>query len=91
MPIAIHRTTVTAGKDGDVVQLHISDAPPGDASASFVLQVTVQIASLQSPLLAQVQREAMKQAEDVLQKLSQEAAKDIRWTELDLEPIKKGS
>ena len=83
----IQRTTVTPTEDGSVVQLHISDAPPDDESASFVLQLSVSLPRYKGALLfAQVQREAIRMAQDVLSHHLQELAQEIGPTEFDVNP-----
>jgi hypothetical protein len=89
MAVEIQQTTVTRGTAWDVVQLHISDAPPDDASASFALVLTTRVAKFEAPLQAQLQRVAMKRAADVLHDLLQRLAAEVRSTGLDLEPKQK--
>lgn len=86
MTIKIYRTTVTPAGDGEVVQLHISDAPPGDESASFVLDITARVPTFESPLLLHVQREAMDKAQKVLSNYLRELAERIQRGDADLHP-----
>ena len=86
MTVKIYRTTVTPARDGDVVSLHISDAPPGDESASFVLEITARIPTFESPLLLHAQREAMSKAQSELSGYLQETAEQIRRAGADLHP-----
>jgi hypothetical protein len=86
MTVKIHRTTVTPAEDGEVVQLYVSDAPPGDVSASFVLDITARVPTFESPLLLHVQREAMDKAQKVLSEYLRELADRITRGGADLHP-----
>jgi hypothetical protein len=68
MPIAIQQTIVTRDDtDGfDVVQIHVSDARLGDASATLVVQILAKVRSLKTPALPHIQRQAMEIAQDSL-------------------------
>jgi hypothetical protein len=78
MPIAIRETIVTpGGEDQDVVQLHISDAPPDDESATFVLKILATVRPLRGPTLAHVQRQAMQTVSEALTPIFQELAREI--------------
>jgi hypothetical protein len=79
MPIAIRETIVTpVDNDHDVVQLHISDAPPGDESATFVVRILAKRHALKVPTLAQLQRDAMKAAQDAMMPILQGLAKEMQ-------------
>lgn len=86
MNVEIRETIVTAKHDKDVVQLHISDAPPGDESAEIVLRLTVPIPRSPAPLLAHVQREAIEVASKVLSNHLQALAQQIGNAGRDLDP-----
>jgi hypothetical protein len=87
----IQRTTVTPTEDGSVVQLHISDALPGDESASFVLQLSVSLPKYGEALLfAHVQREALRVAGRVVSHHLEMLAREIGTTDRHLEPLLKG-
>jgi hypothetical protein len=77
MTIEIRKTIVTPTADGDLIQLHISDAPPDDESATFVLQIVAKMPPLEPCLLAQMQREAMTTAQDALTPILQDLAAQI--------------
>ena len=78
MPVEIRETTITPAQDGIVVQLHISDAPPDDESVGIALQLTAKLPKSQNPLLAKVQRDAMKVAQEALSHLLRALADDAR-------------
>ena len=90
MAIEIRETIVTPAQDGDVVQLHISDAPPGDEFSAFDLHLTVKIPKFQAALLLHVQREAISIASDYLYGQAQEMAATIRQSGRDPRPVVKG-
>lgn len=84
MPIEVRETTVTAGVDYDVVELHISDAEPGDEEASFVLRIHAQIAPMQTPTLAHLQRAVMEDARNALSSLLQQLASELNQAKYNL-------
>ena len=86
MPVEIRQTIVTPGTNGDMVQLHISDAPLGDAAASVALHVTATVPFLESPLLPHLQREAIMIAQETLGAMLQKTAHEITAAGHDLEP-----
>lgn len=86
MSVEIRQSIVTPAIDGSVVQLHISDAPPDDASASLRLILTVKLPSYEMPLLTQLQREVMSRVQAELTGLLQRGAQDIREGGFDLNP-----
>jgi hypothetical protein len=86
MPVEIRQTIVTPGTNGDIVQLHISDAPLGDAAASVALHLTATVPFLESPLLPHLQREAMMIAQETLNAMLQRAAHEITAAGQGLEP-----
>ena len=86
MAIEIRETIVTPDATGDVVQLHISDAPQDDESATFVVQILAKLPPLEMPLVAQCQRETLKIAQDALSVILQKTAKQITSAGHDLDP-----
>ena len=88
MPVEIRETIVTPTEGGDVVRLHISDAPPGDESATIALALTVQIPRSPAPLLAHVQRVAIDLASKVLSEQLQTLANQIGHGGRQLDPQK---
>ncbi len=78
MPAEIRETIVTASASGAVVQLQISDAPLQDESPGIRLTLLVKVAEYRLPLLAHLQREAMKLASDALVCLLKQMAGEIR-------------
>lgn len=89
MPIEIRETTVTPNATGCIIQLHISDAPPDDESAAFVLTISAKFPALQTPLLAQLQRAAMKAAQDALTPLLIELATELKEANQPIDPSRK--
>jgi hypothetical protein len=77
MPIELRETTITPCDGGQIVQLHISDAPPDDESATFVVKILAKLPSYETPLLLHVQREAISMAQDSLTPILQEMASQI--------------
>lgn len=86
MATEIQRTTITPAADGDVVELHISDALLGNESATIVLGITVRIPKFRPPLLSHVQREAVGIAVNVLSEHLEDLARQIRSVDGDLRP-----
>ena len=86
MPIEIRQCIVTPGTNGEVVQLHISDAPLGDAAASVALHITATAPFMEAPLLLQLQREAMKVAQETLGAMLQKTTHEITASGHSLEP-----
>jgi len=87
MDVEIQRTTVTPDARGYlVVELHISDAPPEDASASFVLALTVRLGPYESPAMAHVQREAVMLAQNALEALGTRLLQNLRNQNYPAEP-----
>lgn len=82
MDVAIHETIVRPDRDGDVVQLHISDRKPGDEAARIVLRLSVPIPKDTSPLFSEIQHKALLIARDhiaaLLSELDQQAKKQRR-------------
>jgi hypothetical protein len=89
MAVEIHRTIVTPDADGDVVELYVSDAPPEDASASFVLRLTTKVGPYDHPQVAQLQRAAMMIAADQLNELARDMAEGITGAGYGLKPRPK--
>lgn len=82
MPVAIRETTVTpADGDQSLIQLHISDVPSNDESATFDLQILVKMRAMRTSTLAHLQCQAMKAAQDALTPILQQLEKEIRKTE----------
>jgi hypothetical protein len=71
MPIEIRETTITTDVDATIVRLQIADAPLDETAFSFRLNLLVQLPRYQSPYIAQVQREAILEAREVLGKMSE--------------------
>lgn len=78
MPVEIRETIVTTAPDGEVVQLHISDAPPDDESASFVLTLQAKVGPFENPMLSHLHVAAMTAAADVLNRMIAEATGALR-------------
>lgn len=78
MPIAIRETIVTPATGGDVIQLHISDAPLGDEYARFAVRILAKLPPLRTPAVAQLQREAIEIAQAELSQLLQDLAIEIQ-------------
>jgi hypothetical protein len=89
MPIEIRETIVTPGADSDVVQLRISDAPLDDESATLRLTLLAKLPASHLPLLAQLQREAMRIAQDGMTNLLRVMATEIRKQDFPLAPMRK--
>ena len=86
MPIEIRQCVVTPGTKGDIVQLHISDAPLGDAAASVALHITATAPFMEAPLLLHLQREAMKVAQETLGAMLQKTGHEITAAGYGSEP-----
>jgi hypothetical protein len=86
MPIEIRETIVTPVANGQVVQLHISDVPLDDEGGAFRLVLRAKLPSFRTPLVRQLQREAMKIAQDKMTDLLKNLASEIQKTELSPEP-----
>lgn len=79
MEVEIQRTVVTSTDNGTAVSLFVSDKRPGDETALFALQIDVQLPEYQrAALLEQVQRDAMKTAQDRLSELLRELMQKIQ-------------
>ena len=89
MAIEIRETIVTTEADADVVQLHISDVEPNAEGATFRLILLAKLRPLETPLLAQYQREAMKVAQETLTDILQKSAKEITQAGHGLNPRPK--
>ena len=77
MAVEIRETIVTPSKEGDVVELHISDAPRGDESATFVLTLQAKVGPFENPMLVHVQRAAMKRGSEELHDLLKGLAAEL--------------
>lgn len=87
MDADIRRTTVTPTEGGNVVHVHISDAPLEAPFASIELQMTVLLPRYaQALMVEQAQREAMSVAQGVLSDHLQRLAARIQNTEVRLHP-----
>jgi hypothetical protein len=92
MKIEIRETTVLPDENGAIVRLQISDAPLLSEDAAIRLILAVRVPAFQSPLLAQLEREAMKAAIEALRGLVQDKAKEIQEMEgisHNLDPVRK--
>jgi hypothetical protein len=90
MPIEIRETIVTpADDDHDIVEIHISDAPPDDESATFVVRILSKQRALATPTLAHLQRAAMKIAQDEMTALLRDLARELQQNGQALEPAPK--
>jgi hypothetical protein len=79
MPDAtIRETIVTPDENGQVVRLQISDVPPPFERATMLLQMTVRLPAYKAPLLAHLERAALLQARDVVNRLLQEKGGEIQ-------------
>ena len=85
MPIAIRETIVTPASGGDVIQLHISDAPLGDEYAKFAVRILAKLPPVQTSAVAQLQREVIEIAQAELSQLLQDLAMEIQNAGLDLQ------
>lgn len=86
MAIEIRETIVTPAQDGDVVELHISDVAPNDEGGAFRLVLRTKLPPFQTPVFAQLQREAMKLAQDTFSELLQNMANEITNAGHNLNP-----
>lgn len=91
MAVEIRETIVTpddAGA-GSFVQLQIADAPLPAEDAAIRLTLAVSIPGYEAPLLAQLQRAAMRAAQDTLTGLLQQLASEIQSAGHPLNPTLK--
>lgn len=84
----IYETTISEDAGKTVVHLHIADAPVDDTRASFRLQILATLPLYKEPLLAHLQRLAMKVAQEELSPLLQRLANEISQHH-PLEPEKR--
>jgi hypothetical protein len=77
MAIEILETTVSETGGATVVQIFVSDRPRGEIGASFRLDLLATLPLYLEPLFAQIQREAMKAAQDALTPILQKLANEI--------------
>lgn len=89
MTIEIRETIVSPDPTGDLVQLHISDVAPNAEGATFRLVLLAKLPPLEMPLLAQMQRAAMTNAQDALGTILQKMAKEITESGQGLNPRPK--
>jgi hypothetical protein len=78
MPIQIRETIVTPATDGDVIQLHISDAPPDDESATFAVRILAKLPPVRTPAMAQIQREVIEKTQSTLSELLVNLASELQ-------------
>ena len=70
MPDAqIRETTIIPDDDGATVRLQISDEKPPAESPAILLQISVRLPAYKTPMVAQMQREAIVIAADALRRL----------------------
>jgi hypothetical protein len=88
LDVEIRETTITPDADGSIVRLQISDVPPPYESATMLLDVTVKLPEYTAPpLLAQLQRQAIRAAMEVLRAFDQSLIQEIRkQPHIDVEP-----
>lgn len=89
MSIEIRETTIVPGVGGDAIQLLISDAERDAEGATFRLVLHAKLPAYETPLVAQLQRVAMKIAQGALSSLLQDLATEITQTTHSLEPRRK--
>jgi hypothetical protein len=78
MPFEIHETTISENADATVVHLFVSDKQRHEIGANFHLDLRITLPRYEAtPLLAQVQREALKAAGTVLTPILDALALDI--------------
>ena len=93
MPNAeIRETTVTPDADGSIVRLHISDVPLEDEYTPAIrILIEAKLPDYEPPLLlGQLQREAMKIAQNALTPILEKLAKEIGGSRFDLNPKPRG-
>lgn len=73
----IRETIVTPDAGGSVVQLQISDGPLQVGPSEILIHVSAKLPAYKAPLFAQLQREAMRRAQDALSMLLQKLASEI--------------
>jgi hypothetical protein len=87
MPIEIRETIVTPDDTGTVVQLHISDVAPDAEGATFRLILLAKLPPCQNPpVLAQLQRAAMKIGQDNLMPILQTLAAELKQAHQAIDP-----
>jgi hypothetical protein len=77
MPIEIRETTIATDDAATTVRLHISDASLDDETASFRLTLLAKLPRYRSPLVVQIQREAILEARNVLGMLAEDLLQDV--------------
>jgi hypothetical protein len=77
MAAEILETTIATDDGGTTVRLHIADAPLDDERASFRLQLLARLPRYRQPLVSQVQREAILEAQEVLARLAGALLQDL--------------
>jgi hypothetical protein len=77
MAIEILETTITRDDASTIVRLHIADAPLDDENVSFRLQLLAKLPRYRQPLVTQVQREAILEAQEVLAKFADALLQDL--------------
>lgn len=87
MAVQIRETIVTPDETGSVVQLHISDVAPDAEGATFRLILLAKLPPYRSPpVLAQLQRAAMKIGQDNLTPLLQNLAAELQQSHQAIDP-----
>ncbi|MFI5021148.1 MAG: hypothetical protein ACHQRJ_05785 [Alphaproteobacteria bacterium] len=90
MPDAkILATTVTPNASGAIVELQISDAPLDAEVWAIRLNLSVQIPDFDLPLLAHLQREAMRIADKALDALTRAIEREVLQTSHNVSPAVK--
>ena len=86
--VEIRATTVAPDADGSIVRIQLSDAPLQAESATMLLDVTVKLPEYtEPPLMAQLQRQAIRAAMEVFRKVDQNLLQEIRkQPHIDVEP-----
>jgi len=85
----IRETIVTPDASGTLVQLQISDVPLPAEDAAIRITLAVRVPEYRLPLLAHLQREAMRTASAILRDLTQDLGSEIQDTSYDLSPTPK--
>jgi hypothetical protein len=86
--VEIRETTIIPDANGSIVRLQLSDAPPQAEYATMLLDVTVKLPEYTAPpLMAQLQRQAIRAVMEVLRAFDQSLLQEIRkQPHLDAEP-----
>lgn len=89
--IEICETTVSQDALGSTVRLRICDAmqPPESVETYPLIELSVRLPAYEVPALAQIQREALAAAQEILSKLLQDLATDLTSNRYQLRPDRK--